>query len=70
MTLFCFGTRPEWIKIKPILNKLNRQEYKLLFTGQHVDLIKDIDIDYKITMSESSVSLNKNVSKITFRKLK
>jgi UDP-N-acetylglucosamine 2-epimerase (non-hydrolysing) len=62
MTLFCFGTRPEWIKIKPILNKLDRQEYKLLFTGQHTDLIKDIEIDYRITISESSNRLDKIVS--------
>lgn len=62
MTLFCFGTRPEWIKIKPILNKLDRQEYKLLFTGQHTDLIKDIEIDYRITISESSNRLDQIVS--------
>lgn len=43
--LVCFGTRPEWIKIKPLINKL---DCKLLFTGQHRDLVKDIDFDYTL----------------------
>ena len=43
MILICFGTRPEWLKIKPLLPYLN---YKLLFTGQHKDLVENIDFDY------------------------
>ena len=44
MLLICFGTRPEYIKIKPLLNKLDGLiPYKLLFTGQHLDLIKNFD---------------------------
>jgi|TARA_R100000084_G_scaffold108142_1_gene70097 UDP-N-acetylglucosamine 2-epimerase (non-hydrolysing) len=44
--LLCFGTRPEWLKIKPLLKVLDN--YELLFTGQHPDLIKDIKTDYKV----------------------
>ncbi len=42
MLLVAFGTRPEFIKIKPVLNKLNKNEYKVLFTGQHQDLLREI----------------------------
>lgn len=36
MILFAFGTRPEWIKIKPIIEEINGKiPYELLFTGQH-----------------------------------
>lgn len=51
MILICFGTRPEWLKIKPLLKLMDKSEYKLLFTGQHPDLLKDIEVDYKINMS-------------------
>lgn len=48
--LVAFGTRPEWLKIKPILDEFNKNyiDYSLLFTGQHEDLVKDIKFDYKI----------------------
>lgn len=49
--LICFGTRPEWIKVKPILDVLKRSEYKLLFTGQHNDLLKDIEVDYRVNIT-------------------
>lgn len=51
--LFCFGTRPEWLKIKPILNLMDKSKYKLLFTGQHPDLLKDVVVDYKINVNTS-----------------
>lgn len=40
MILLCYGTRPEWIKIKPLIEefKKNNFEYQILFTGQQVDL--------------------------------
>ena len=43
MILIGFGTRPEYIKIKPLLEEFEGKiEYKLLFTGQHTDLLSDI----------------------------
>ena len=39
MILVCFGTRPEWLKIKPLLKYL--KEYAIFFTGQHEDLLKN-----------------------------
>lgn len=59
MILFCFGTRPEWLKIKPVIQLLNKNQYKLLFTGQHTDLLKDIDVDYKVNIKENEPGQNR-----------
>lgn len=44
--LVVFGTRPEWIKIRPLLPLI---DYKLLFTGQHTTLIDDSIKNYSFT---------------------
>ena len=62
MILFCFGTRPEWLKIKPLIGLMGRSRYKLLFTGQHTDLLKDIEVDYSIEIRESSNRLDQLIS--------
>tara|TARA_R100001509_G_scaffold2215_2_gene1852 strand:- start:65 stop:1075 length:1011 start_codon:yes stop_codon:yes gene_type:complete len=54
MILVCFGTRPEWLKVKPLVDKL---DCKLLFTGQHPDLLKEVNFDYRIYPELSSTSL-------------
>ena len=42
MLLISFGTRPEWIKIKPIIDKIDGAiPYKILFTGQHTSLVEE-----------------------------
>lgn len=46
--LLCFGTRPEWLKIKPLIAVMPKEKYSILFTGQHTDLIKNVNIDHKI----------------------
>ena len=45
MLLISFGTRPEYIKIKPLLPLLEKEgiAYKLLHIGQHTDLIQVTD---------------------------
>lgn len=52
MILIAFGTRPEFIKIKPLLNVFknnNFNKYKLLFTGQHEQIVGNkLSFDYKI----------------------
>jgi len=60
--LFCFGTRPEWLKIKPIIGLMNKDKYSLLFTGQHPDLLKDIEVDYRIEIRESDNRLDQLIS--------
>ncbi len=62
MILICYGTRPEWIKVKPIIDVL---ECRVLFTGQHEHLV-DNDVDYKLTINENQASsrLNSIISSI------
>ena len=60
MILLCFGTRPEWLKIKPLTKVL--KDYKLLFTGQHTDLLRDIQVDYKININEGDNRLDRVVA--------
>ena len=44
LLLVAYGTRPEFIKIKPILNELDKRglSYKLVQVAQHTDLIEQI----------------------------
>jgi UDP-N-acetylglucosamine 2-epimerase len=60
--LICFGTRPEWLKVKPLIDLMNKNEYRLLFTGQHIDLLKDVQVDYRIKISDNSNRLDSVVS--------
>jgi len=49
MTLLAsYGTRPEYIKLKPIIDKFG-DKCRVLFTGQHTDLI-DNKYDYVVTV--------------------
>lgn len=43
MFLICFGTRPELIKLIPLIHKFveNKIPFKTLFSGQHENLIED-----------------------------
>ena len=72
--ILCFGTRPEWLKIKPLLNEYDH--FKLFFTGQHEDLIKiDLSEDKLIRAKVKDYSgsrLNDLISSILieFEKLK
>ena len=54
--LIAFGTRPEWIKIKPLFNAFEKSGiiYNTLFTGQHVDLIQQNKFDYEISIPEGN----------------
>ena len=55
MILITYGTRPEYIKILPILKELrnNSVKFKILFTGQHKD-IANFEYDFKLDMVELS----------------
>ena len=53
MILICYGTRPEHIKISPLLKEMDGIiPYKTLFTGQHRDLVKNINFDHYLTIGE------------------
>ena len=47
--LICFGTRPEYIKVKSLIDNL--PNVKTCFTGQHKDLLKNINVDYELSMN-------------------
>lgn len=55
MILLTYGTRPEYIKIKPLIDELkkNKITHKVLFTGQHKD-IGGGKFDYEIKMIDYS----------------
>ena len=75
MYLICYGTRPELIKLIPLIRKF--EEHKInfitLFSGQHEDLIKDFsslvrkpDIILENIM-EKGQTLNRLISKILLK---
>ena len=42
MLLISFGTRPEWIKIKPVIDAIDGNiPFRILFTGQHTSLVEE-----------------------------
>lgn len=67
--LICYGTRPEYIKIEPIiLHELSQfHDIKTLFTGQHTDLVKNsVKPTYSFEMHNCSPNrLNSIVANIT-----
>lgn len=49
--LICFGTRPEYIKVKSLIDHLSN--VKTCFTGQHTDLLKNIKVDYNLSIDDN-----------------
>jgi len=51
MILLTYETRPEYIKIKPLINEMVKQNisFKTLFTGQHKDIVNN-DADFVLDM--------------------
>ena len=71
MYLICYGTRPEMIKLFPLINIFIKENipYKTLFSGQHKDLFNQFkkylpDPDFILDTMEIGQSLNKLSSKI------
>ena len=65
MILICFGTRPEYIKVKPLIDKFkNNIPFKILFTGQHRDLIKNLEDVEQIEILDGSNRLDSIVVSI------
>jgi len=65
--LVAFGTRPEWLKIKPLIKSFDSGgiQYDLIFTGQHVDLLKDVSVNIKLELKDlSNNRLNSVLSNI------
>lgn len=61
MLLVAFGTRPEWIKIKPVIDTIEGKiPYRLLFTGQHADIIDDSIKNYQYSQIEIKNDMSPN----------
>ena len=65
MLMISFGTRQEYIKVKPIMDRMSEMGigYKTFFTGQHKDLVKK-KTDYVIEIDNGSNRLDSIVSSI------
>lgn len=58
MLLIAFGTRPEWIKLKPVIDEIyGKIPYRLLNTGQHIDIIDDSVKQYEC----QSIKINSSI---------
>lgn len=55
MILLTYGTRPEYIKIKPLIKEFKNSNlpFKILFTGQHKDIANG-EYDFKLEMADLS----------------
>lgn len=53
MILVTYGTRPEYIKIKPLIDEMVKENirFKTLFTGQHKDIVSK-DSDFILEMND------------------
>lgn len=51
MILLTYGTRPEYIKVKPVIDEMTKRgmKFKTLFTGQHKDIVPE-GADFNLTM--------------------
>ena len=74
MVLICYGTRPEIIKLSPVINACRKENlpFKTLFTGQHLNLFNDVkDLipkpDFFIQPAEKTPNLNFIVGSILLR---
>lgn len=64
MLLIGFGTRPEYLKLKPIINGLDfyNIKYKTLFIKQHTDIVPDCKYDYAIEIKKDGQRLHSILS--------
>lgn len=70
----CFGTRPEIIKLAPVIKELKKRNiaYKTIFTGQHKELYEDVKFlidepDYRLEIMKHNQSLNDILSSISLK---
>lgn len=63
MILYCYGTRPEYIKVKKLIELSKDLPHKVLYTEQHKDLVLG-KFDYKLTIGDGVNRLDTIVSSI------
>lgn len=72
-----FGTRPEIIKVAPVLKELEKNKDKFksftIFTGQHKEMSKayleifKLNLDYNLEIMEKNQTLNKIISNVILK---
>lgn len=74
MIVFCFGTRPEIIKISPIISEFQKRgiKFKTIFTGQHKELFEDVKFlipepDFRLDIMKKKQTLNDILSAISIK---
>ena len=65
MILVCFGTRPEYIKVAPLVKKMSGTvPFKTFFTGQHEDLLRGVKYDYRLRIKDGKNRLDSVIASI------
>lgn len=67
--LIAFGTRPEWIKLKPVMEVFEKNNllFKTLFSGQHIDLLPSEvinSVNYKLKIVDGENRLDSIVGSV------
>ena len=64
MILVCYGTRPEYIKVKPLIEKMRGViPFQILRVSQHNDMV-DGEYDHLINISDGNNRLDSIVSSV------
>jgi UDP-N-acetylglucosamine 2-epimerase (non-hydrolysing) len=63
MILYCYGTRPEYIKIKKLISLSKDINHKVLYVEQHKELL-NFDYDFKIEIEDGENRLNSIISSV------
>ena len=63
MILYCYGTRPEYIKIKKLISLSSEIPHKVLYTAQHKDIVFG-EYDYKLEIKDGENRLDSIISSI------
>lgn len=63
--LVTYGTRPEFIKVKPLIDKLIEYKisYKILFTGQHTEIGSNV-FDFRLNIKDGNNRLDSIIGSV------
>ena len=66
MILLAYGTRPEFVKTKPLIYEFDANNFKYitLFTGQHKDLVNEFQPDYEAQIIDGENRLDSILTSI------
>ena len=55
------GTRPEIVKLSPIINKLNNKNSEIIFSGQHYDYNMSLQFINQLEIENQIIPLNSKI---------